>query len=177
MGFQIRLATPGDAAAACEVLRRSISEGCVLDHQQRANLLDAWLGNKTPQNVATWFSSPSHFALVAEVEAQVVGVALVTQAGKVSLCYVLPEFTRQGIGSALLRGLEQQARVWEVSLLKLHSTRTASGFFSRQGYIREGEEKSCFGLDCEFFWKPIKPELAAECANGKKRFCNCTSPR
>jgi GNAT superfamily N-acetyltransferase len=53
---------------------------------------------------------PSNHTLVAERDGAVVGVALVTQAGKLSLCYVLPEVQHAGVGKALLHGVEAQAR-------------------------------------------------------------------
>ena len=103
MGIEIRQATPNDAPAACGLLRRSIEEGCVRDHGDRPEILQAWLGNKTTQNVLGWLSSPSNFAVVAERDREVVGFALLNQAGKVPLCYVRPDLLRQGVGRALLR--------------------------------------------------------------------------
>src|SRR4051812_33650667 len=133
MGIEIRVATPDDAFVACEVLRRSITECCAQDHQNQPEVLQAWLGNKTPQQVATWFSSPTNFAVVAERDGIVVGVALLTQAGKFSLCYLLPEAMHLGIGKSMLQAIEVQARVWGISVLKLHSTATASAFYARNG--------------------------------------------
>ncbi len=163
----IRTAQAKDAAAACAVLRRSIVECCAGDHQQDQGLLDAWLGNKTPANVASWFATPSNYCLVAESEGEVVGVALLTQAGKLSLCYVLPEMLHKGIGKALLLGVEAQARDWGISMLKLHSTGTAREFYARNGYVHAGKEKSCYGLECDFFWKKLNGEA--------KRYCTCSS--
>jgi N-acetylglutamate synthase-like GNAT family acetyltransferase len=174
MGFDIRPAGPDDAVAACAVLRRSIAECCVLDHQNRPDILDAWLGNKTPENVASWFASPSNFSLVAERDGAVVGVALLTQAGKLSLCYVLPEALHGGAGKALLCGAEEQARRWGVSVLRLHSTATARDFYARNGYIHAGKEKSCYGVECDFFWKKLNAQGETEAA-ARKRFCNCSS--
>ena len=75
MGIEIRQATPNDATAACVLLRRSIEHGCVADHGQRPDILQAWLGNKTPQNVMSWFSSPSNFAVVAERASALIAVS------------------------------------------------------------------------------------------------------
>ncbi len=174
MGIQIRQAAPEDAAAACEVLRRSIRECCVQDHQDRPEILDAWLGNKTAQNVAAWFASPTNYALVALRGEAVVGVALLTQAGKVSLCYLVPEARHDGIGKALLHGLEEQARTWGISVVRLHSTATAREFYARNGYVNAGKEKSCFGVECDFFWKKLDEAATADSAAGRKRFCNCS---
>ncbi|NHZ96957.1 GNAT family N-acetyltransferase [Massilia sp. CCM 8734] len=173
MGIEIRTAVPDDAFAACDVLRRSISECCVADHRNDPDLLKAWLGNKTPQNVASWFVSPANHVLIAERDGVVVGVALLTQAGKLSLCYVLPEALYSGVGKALLQGVEAQARAWGVSVLRLNSTLTASKFYERNGYILAGKEMSCYGLECDFFWKKLNATDACDPAP-KKRFCHCS---
>lgn len=175
MGIDIRTAAPDDAFAACEVLRRSIAECCALDHQHRPEILDSWLGNKTPQNVASWFASPSNYTLVAERGGQLVGVALLTQAGKLSLCYVLPEALHCGVGKALLAAAETQARTWGIGVLRLHSTATAREFYARNGYINAGKEKSCYGVECDFFWKKLNMDTASEIAAAPKRFCSCSA--
>jgi len=176
MGIQIcdidiRQATPDDATAACALLRHSIEQGCAADHGQRPELLQAWLGNKTPQNVSTWFSSPSNYAVVAEQAGQIVGMALLTPAGKLALCYVQPGLLRSGIGSALLAAVETRARAWNISKLHMHSPGSASAFFERHGYVNAGKDKACFGLECDFLWK----QLDAVQAPAGKRFCNCSN--
>lgn len=177
MSFTIRPAVPDDAFAACAVLRRSITECCVMDHRGDAAVLANWLGNKTPQNVASWFSAATNFSLVAEQGGEVVGVCLLTQAGKLSLCYVLPEFLHTGIGKAMLLGAEDQALCWGISTLRLHSTSSARDFYARNGYYYAGKEKSCYGVECDFFWKKLDAERLpqADGAGARKKFCNCAS--
>ena len=173
--FEIRQAASADASAACALLRRSIEVGCKADHEGKPAVLEAWLGNKTPANVATWFSSPSNHAVVAEgADGTLLGLCLLTQAGKLALCYVLPEALRGGVGRALLAAAEEQARAWSITKLHLHSPASASAFFERQGYINAGKDTSCFGLDSDLLWKPL--DAACEAAPGaaaRKRFCNC----
>jgi GNAT superfamily N-acetyltransferase len=176
MGFNLRTAVPDDAFASCGLLRRSIEECCAPDHRQQPAILDIWLGNKTPQTIAAWFSSPSNCTLVAERDGELVGLVLLTQAGKLALCYVLPDALRSGIGSALLAAAEQQARAWNISKLHLHSPASASGFFARHGYTSAGQEKSCFGLDCDLMWKLLNADaLAPAASQPRKRFCNCSA--
>lgn len=172
MGILIRTAAPEDAFAACAVLRRSILECCLEDHQNDAEVLETWLGNKTPQNVALWLATPTNHTLVGERDGELVGVALVTQAGKLSLCYVLPEAQRGGVGKALLDGAEAKAREWGISVLRLHSTGVAREFFARHGYTNAGKEKTCYGVECDFFWKKLNAAPGADGAGGK-RFCGC----
>ncbi len=182
MSFTIRPAVPDDAFAACAVLRRSITECCIMDHRGDAAVLGNWLGNKTPHNVASWFAAASNHSLVAERDGQVVGVCLLTQAGKLSLCYVLPDVLHIGVGKALLRGAEAQARLWGISVMRLHSTSSARDFYARNGYFYAGKEKSCYGVECDFFWKKLDAELApepacttADGAAARKRYCSCAS--
>lgn len=173
MGIEIRQALLSDAPAACALLRRSIAEGCAPDHLGQSDILDNWLGNKTPQTVAAWFSTPSNHAVVAERDGQLLGLGLLTQAGKVALCYVLPDTLRAGVGRALLGALEQQARCWNISKLHLHSPASSSAFFERHGYANAGKEKACFGLECDLMWKSLKTDGACDPA-ARKRFCNCS---
>lgn len=174
MSIAIRKAAPTDAPAACALLRRSIEESCEADHGRRPEILDSWVGNKTPGNVATWFSSPSNHALVAERDGELAGLALLTQAGRVALCYVLPEAMRSGIGRALLAGVEEQARAWNISKVHLHSPASSSVFFERHGYTNAGKEKACFGLECDLLWKRLDAGPAPANGGASKRFCNCS---
>lgn len=174
MSFEIRLATSVDAVAACAVLRRSIEQCCVLDHKNDAATLEAWLGNKTPEMVATWFASPTNFAQVAVEDGNVVGVALLTRAGKLALCYLLPQALGRGMGKALLAQMEAQAKEWGIKAVQLHSTAGAVAFYASQGYTQAGNVRSQYGVDTVFLWKAL--DESAQPADGKrKRFCNCNS--
>jgi GNAT superfamily N-acetyltransferase len=173
MGIEIRTARPEDAGDACRVLRRSIAECCVQDHGEQPAILQSWLGNKTPENVASWIASPSNHTLVALKDGELVGISLLTQAGKLSLCYVLPEALHLGIGKSMLQAIEQQARAWGISVLRLHSTATARDFYARNGYILAGKEKSCYGVECDFFWKKLNAEPGENVT--ARKFCNCSA--
>lgn len=170
MSVEIRIATACDAACACLVLRRSISECCTEDHRNDAAILDAWLGNKTAENVASWFLSPSNFSIVAVVDQAIAGVALLTRTGKIVLCYVTPELRFTGIGKALLQALEQQAREWNIRSLSVISTATAKSFYSHNGYVQGTITRSVFGIDVISFSKRL-----TACSYPKKPSCGCDS--
>lgn len=172
MGIDIRQALPSDAPAACRLLRRSIAEGCAPDHLGNPDILEAWLGNKTTENVAAWFSASSNYAVVAERDGELLGLALLTQAGRLALCYVLPEALRSGVGRALLSGIEQQARAWNISKLHLQSPASSSAFYERHGYVNAGKERACFGLECDLMWKSLKMDATCD-GTQRKRFCQC----
>ncbi|MRW85886.1 GNAT family N-acetyltransferase [Pseudoduganella sp. FT26W] len=175
MTLEIRIAASTDAEAACTVLRRSIKECCELDHQNDPTILDAWLGNKTPQMVANWFASPTNFSLVAVSEGTVVGVALLTGAGKLALCYLLPEAQGKGAGKALLKRMEEQACDWGVKALQLHSTATGQQFFAQRGYTDAGKVRSPYGVETVLFWKQLDEDATCPNAPKRKRFCNCNT--
>ena len=63
--MDIRDANPSDAAAACEVLRRSISELCVADHGNDPTFLQRWLSNKTPAIVTSWIQQSDNSLLAS----------------------------------------------------------------------------------------------------------------
>jgi GNAT superfamily N-acetyltransferase len=179
IGFTTRAAVAADAEAVCGVLRQTILESCVDDHRHDQAILDAWLGNKHPAQVAAWMAAPSNYMVVAESlpgggdgdgPSRVLGVALVNQAGKLALCHVLPQAQRQGVGKALLDAAEAQARGWGVTKVRVHGTVNSGGFYARFGYLNAGKEKTCFGVDSDLLWKPLD---AAPGAGASKRFCNC----
>jgi hypothetical protein len=62
-----------DAAAACGVIRASITELCRLDHGNDGRHLQARLSNKTPENVRRWIEQSHVFVAVADRD--MVGVA------------------------------------------------------------------------------------------------------
>lgn len=162
MNIEIRVAKPGDAVAACDVLRRSIAACCIEDHHNDAGILAAWLGNKTPETIAGWFSSPANFSVIATAGNEVIGVALLTRAGKISLCHLIPEARFTGAGKALLQGLESQALEWGLPLLKVNSTITAEPFYLRHGFIGGGPGKAVCGIDTILLWKRIGIDASAE---------------
>jgi GNAT superfamily N-acetyltransferase len=172
MSLEIRIATTTDACVACAVLRRSISECCARDHGNDPAILQSWLGNKTPETVTCWFMSPTNFSLVAVEADVIVGVALLTRAGRLALCYLLPDARRRGIGHALLERIEAQARAWEIDVLQLHSTATAEKFYARHGYLSAGNVRSSYGIETILFWKQLNAD--ATCADPKRKpFCSC----
>lgn len=174
MVVEIRLARPQDAADACRVLCRSITQCCRLDHQDDVAILQNWLGNKTPDNVASWIASPSNCMFVAVRDGELVGVSLLTQAGKLSLCYLVPEAHHAGLGKAMLDAQEAQARTWGISVLRMHGTASARDFFVRNGYVLAGKERSCYGVECDFLWKKLNAP-AADDKQQTARFCNCSA--
>ena len=151
-------ASPGVAAQACAVVRESIARCCAADHGNDPAVLGAWLANKTPAQFAAWLSAPgamawaacrgqgAHGGADADVDAPMVGFALVLPPATLALCHVVPGVLRQGVGRALLQAAEAEARRCGAPALVLDSTRTAQGFYRRNGYEPAGAAKAWAGL-------------------------------
>jgi GNAT superfamily N-acetyltransferase len=147
MNAVIRAAVQADAAPACRMLCRSISECCAEDHRNDAAILAAWLGNKTPENVASWFECASHYSIVACCGDELVGVAIMTRQGRIVLFYVSPDARFTGTGKKLLDALEAQAKEWRLRAIQVASTLSARDFYLRNGFDCCGAARTAFGTE------------------------------
>jgi GNAT superfamily N-acetyltransferase len=155
--MEIRDATPADAEAACEVLRRSIAELCDADHHNDPGILDRWLSNKTPAIVAAWASQPGNSLLLAVDRDIVLGVASVTDAGEITLNYVSPQARFTGVSRAMLKALESRAAARGNTACTLFSTETAQRFYQGAGYVDTGSSSEKFGTSAGY---PMHKSLA-----------------
>jgi GNAT superfamily N-acetyltransferase len=156
--MEIRDAVAEDAPAACQVLRRSISQLCVADHRNDPAILMRWLNNKTPEIVASWIADPKASVLVAVERGMILAVGSVTDAGEITLNYVSPDARFRGVSRALLGALE--ARAIERGNLRctLTSTETARRFYRANGYVEDGSVVGKFGTRASY---PMSKPLAA----------------
>jgi N-acetylglutamate synthase-like GNAT family acetyltransferase len=142
----VRLASVEDAPLVTDVLRRSISQLCVQDHQNDSESLQRWLQNKTVPTVRTWFESPRLFCVVACIGGVVCGAAAMSAEGEVLLCYVDPGARFQGASAAMLLALESEAQNRRLAEIRLASTITATRFYQERGYTAIGAPRHMFGL-------------------------------
>jgi len=122
--MEIRDARIEDAPAACEVLTRSITELCVVDHRNDPMILARWLSSKTPEIVASWIGQSDNSLLLAVEGGLVLAVGSVTDAGKITLNYVSSDARFRGVSKALLRALEARAAERGNTQCTLTSTET-----------------------------------------------------
>jgi GNAT superfamily N-acetyltransferase len=144
--MEIRDALPEDAESVCQVLRRSISELCIADHENRPELLERWLSNKTPEIIASWIAQPGNSMLVVANGSAIIGVGLVTDKGEINLNYVAPEARFQGVSRSLLGALESRAIKQGNTRCTLSSTVTARRFYLSGGYSEEPPMAHEFGI-------------------------------
>src|ERR1700722_11953166 len=153
--MMIRDAVSEDAAAACEVMRRSIAELCAPDHRNDPEFLQRWLSNKTPDIFKSWIRS-GNVLLVAVEGASIVAVGGVTDAGEITLNYVSPDARFRGVSTAMLDALERRARERGNRRCRLNSTQTALRFYLARGYSQDGPGDGNFGTNSAY---PMSKEL------------------
>ena len=156
--MKVRDAVPEDAAAACEVMRRSIAELCVADHRNDPAVLQRWLSNKTPEIFKSWIR-PTNSLLVAVEDNCVIAVGCVTDAGEITLNYVSPDARFRGVSSALLAALEDRAQARGNEWCTLASTETARRFYRARGYSEIGPADGKFGTTSGY---PMSKRLVVE---------------
>lgn len=140
---RVRAARPEDAPRISAVLISSIRELCAPDHEGDAAAIDAWIANKTPEQVAVWLEG-GHGVRVALHGEEIAAVGAVSGAGEVLLLYVAPEHRGKGHSAALLEVLEAELRDAGHQEATLVSTKTAHGFYLRHGWRNDGPEVACF---------------------------------
>ena len=154
----VRQAEPRDAQAAADVLCRSITELCVLDHRGDPDTLTKWLANKRPENFLSWLANIDNFCVLGEADGQVVGVGLLHRSGEIRLCYLAPGAQRRGIGKAIYLALEVQAKAWGLRTLRLESTVSARQFYEALGFRSAGIATPGFGIShCHPYEKELQP--------------------
>ena len=158
--MEIRAAIPEDAAAACQVIRRSITELCVADHRNDEAILTRWLDNKTPEIFATWIGRPDNSLFVAAEGDDILAVGSVTNAGEITLNYVSPDARFRGVSRALLGALEARAAERGNTRCTLTSTETARRFYLTNGYVESGPPLGIFGTSAGY---PMSKLLGSAC--------------
>ena len=146
MDITVRPATVVDAAAACVAMRRSIAECCSADHRDDPAVVDAWLKNKTADNTKALIQGQENFCVVAVVDGSVAGFGM-ARAGKILMCYAVPEVHLKGVGKSMLHAMEAHAVSTGAITMRLESTRTALAFYARNGYVPVGAAVNIFGME------------------------------
>jgi GNAT superfamily N-acetyltransferase len=145
----VRTAIASDAAKACAVLRRSITELCFSDHGGDRSALERWLANKTPENVKAWIEAPSQAVVIVEEAGEILGVGAASAAGEILLNYVSPDARFRGVSKAILQHLESYVLAQGSKKSFLSSTLTAHRFYLAAGYEDNGEPELWAGMSAQ----------------------------
>ncbi|MBF7688089.1 GNAT family N-acetyltransferase [Acinetobacter rathckeae] len=128
----IELANFTDHKDILAVIEQSILS-CVADHQNDPKTIEAWLSNKTPDQLEIWLQQ--HIGYSYKVDNRVQGFILFSASGYIFLNYVSPKHQGHGIGSALLKTTIKHLNTLQVSMLRVESTLTAASFYEKSGFV------------------------------------------
>lgn len=140
----------------------------------RETILVVNLADYSPEHVRIWSSVitaemlrerfASIIQFVAEEQGEIVGVAdLRTHMTEVDFLYIHKDYIRQGIGSALLKQIEETARQVGLAQLRVTSSVTARSFFERHGFsLTSQAQKTLQGKSFTVFvlQKPLNAQHA-----------------
>jgi GNAT superfamily N-acetyltransferase len=127
-----------DAALYADLLRRSITDLCIADHQNDPAKLEPWLANKTADQVRDWIARDDLVIRVAILNAAPAGFGLAARSGDIRLMYTAPEARFQGVSTALLAHMESDLHALEIATATLTSTGTAHTFYKSRGWFDRG---------------------------------------
>ena len=137
----IRRATADDSQAVHEIVLRALRETNARDYP--ASVIDRLvlaLPERVASNLDTWH------AFVAIVNGRIVGTASLS-GYTVKSVFVHPDYQRSGVGTKLMRAVENAAVAQSIRSLNVQSSITAQPFYAMWGFsiVREefyGEERT-----------------------------------
>ena len=157
MTISIRQAIRDEWLDVLKIHRRAIHETAAADYPPE--VLRAWgspLNEEDMPRMRAEFDAKrehGHIVLVAEVNGCLAGFGeLKPERNELVALYVNPDFSRQGVGSAILGELERVARENELSYLQMDASLTAVPFYEVHGFhalgrgthrLRNGMQMDC----------------------------------
>ena len=153
MNISIRSAMRDEWPAVLAIHRRAIHEIASADYS--AEVLEAW-GPPVVDPELPKFDAKlkrGHIIIVAEVDGVLAGFGeLAPDENLLVAVYVNPDYSRQGIGTALLHELESLSRKMELSFLQMEASLTAVPFYKTHGFQILGPDvhvlRSGVRMDC-----------------------------
>jgi putative acetyltransferase len=122
--------------------------------------LDVWA--PAEPNHQVWVRLEEDACFVVELQKEVVGFVTVTKTGVLDLLFVHRHYQNRGIGAALLKQAERQAKKFGVNEIQAEVSITAKPFFERKGFILKSENIKKIG-ETEFInYIMFKPLPVAE---------------
>src|SRR5262245_46857902 len=130
--FTIRPWTPEDTEALAEVFRRAVREVSSKDY--RPAQIEAWAA--APGFTHEWNERMrSRIVFVADDDdGEPVGFIQFEPPDHIDMTYVHPKWQRQGVATALVAAVEDEARRRGVLLLNVEASITSRPFFEARGY-------------------------------------------
>jgi putative acetyltransferase len=142
MPVTVRRMRPQDARSFLEVHHASVRGLAAADYPH--DVIEAWAPLPISDEAVDRFvaASSGPIRLVAEIDGEIVGIGeIVPDLNELRACYVMPKVARLGVGSALMREIEQIAHEHGLAHLQLDASLTSEPFYLSLGYkVRERGE-------------------------------------
>jgi putative acetyltransferase len=136
--FVIRRARQEDNEAIRRVHIRAVREIAKSHYTQEE--IEAWAVPRKLEHYESSIREKEFY--VAEENSEVVGFGTLNQETcEVEAVYVSPETARRGVGSEILRTLEERARDLGLKELHLDASLNAVSFYESAGFVRQQEAK------------------------------------
>jgi putative acetyltransferase len=135
MSVRIREMRPEEARILLEVHHAAVRGLAAKDYPRE--VIDAWAPLPIlDHHVEKVRSNPEgELRLIAELDGGAVGIGcLIAESEDFRACYVTPEASRRGVGSAIVRAIEGVARERGAARLDVDSSLTAEPFYAELGY-------------------------------------------
>lgn len=153
--IRIARARPGEAAVIERLMQQTIAQGAGADHQGQPLVIEAWSCSKQRAQIARWVGDPALHLNLGRWLGRPVATGLALRSGEICQCFVHPDYSRRGVGRALLEDLEQALRGWGCPRAMLYSTDSALAFFERLGYASNGPPLGFHGLRLQLMHKTL----------------------
>lgn len=153
--FIIRTMKLSEFNIVAKLVYNSVHTLCVNEYTPEQ--LDAWV----PKNLympAFRHSLFRCYAIVAVHDKEIIGFMSTERDGYVNRLYTHPDWVKKGVATALLRKTEEWARAHKIKRLLLESSKSAEGFYTKNGFKKIGEIKSLKN-DIEFISAKMRKEL------------------
>lgn len=142
MEVAIRPMRDEDVRAFVEVLNASIRG--LAAHHYPPEVIEDWapilVDDTAVRRVRA--NSDGEIRFIAELDGQAVGIgALIPERNQLRACYVVPGAARRGVGTALVRAIEQEAQARGVCELELEASLNGEPFYARLGYESLGRDE------------------------------------
>lgn len=144
--FTVRRATPEDSPGIGWVHVRAIRELCAARYPSEE--IEAWAKQRDPEHYVEAIRGKEFY--VAEQDGSVVGFGtLDKESGEIEAVYVSPDVAGRGVGSEILRKLEERAMASGLKALRLDASLNAIPFYTRNGYstVRELKHRLTSGVE------------------------------
>ncbi|MBR5535117.1 MAG: GNAT family N-acetyltransferase [Clostridia bacterium] len=153
--FKIRTMKMSEFNTVARLIYDSVHTLCVNEYTPEQ--LDAWVPKDLymPSFRRSLFRT---YAIVAVEGKEIIGFMSTERDGYVNRLYTHPSRVNKGVATALLENTESWAKAHGVRSLVLESSKSAEGFYRKNGFEKIGEIRSLKN-DIEFISAKMKKEL------------------